>query len=167
MSQIKSKSRVTNHGEVFTNEREVNSMLNLIGKDVQTIDATYLEPSCGDGNFLIKVLEMKTEIVKNKYKYLSKGYNRALIRSVCSCYGVELLKDNVIECRDRLYNFISTMTNNKKTLETINKILKFNIINGNMLTQKDCNNDEISFIEWTVTSSSISSKKIYYHEICR
>ena len=53
--QIKSKQRVADHGEVFTREQEVNAMLDLIEQRPLQDEATYLEPACGDGNFLIAI----------------------------------------------------------------------------------------------------------------
>ena len=54
--QVKSKKRVADHGEVFTNEREVNAMLDLVKNETERIDSRFLEPACGNGNFLAEVL---------------------------------------------------------------------------------------------------------------
>ena len=65
--QIKSKERVTEHGEVFTNEREVNAMLDLVKDETERIESRFLGPACGDGNFLIEILRRKLAVVKRQY----------------------------------------------------------------------------------------------------
>ena len=67
-NQIKSKERVTEHGEVYTSEREVNNMLDLVKQETERLDSRFLEPACGDGNFLIKVLERKMNVLLSRYK---------------------------------------------------------------------------------------------------
>ena len=64
-AQIKSKERVAEHGEVFTNEREVNAMLDMVKQETERIESRFLEPACGDGNFLAEVLNRKLAVVKN------------------------------------------------------------------------------------------------------
>ena len=67
-AQIKSKTRVRDKGEVFTNPREVNAMLDLVKQETERIDSRFLEPACGNGNFLIEILIRKLEVVKFRYK---------------------------------------------------------------------------------------------------
>ena len=59
MSQIKSKERVAERGEVFTAEREVNAMCDLVANECLRPDSRFLEPACGDGNFLAVILKRK------------------------------------------------------------------------------------------------------------
>lgn len=66
--QVKSKERVADRGEVFTAEREVKAMCDLVKDETERIDSRFLEPACGDGNFLAEILRRKLEVVKNKYK---------------------------------------------------------------------------------------------------
>ena len=47
--QVKSKQRVADHGEVFTAEREVKAMCDLVKTETERIDSRFLEPACGDG----------------------------------------------------------------------------------------------------------------------
>ena len=103
--QIKSKKRVSEHGEVFTNEREVNAMLDLVKDETLRIDSRFLEPACGDGNFLIEILKRKIDVVNKKYKKDEKEWEKQSLVAIMSCYGVELLQDNVEVCIDRLYKF--------------------------------------------------------------
>ena len=64
--QIKSKERVAAHGEVFTSEREVNAMLDLVKQETERIDSRFLEPACGDGNFLIEILRRKLAVCEGR-----------------------------------------------------------------------------------------------------
>ena len=73
-NQVKSKARVANHGEVFTAEREVNAMLDLVKQETERIDSRFLEPACGDGNFLAEILRRKLAVVKNKYRRSPSDY---------------------------------------------------------------------------------------------
>ena len=91
--QIKSKERVADHGEVFTNEKEVKAMCDLVKQETERIDSRFLEPACGDGNFLIEILKRKLEIVKKKYKKSHYDYERYSLLALGSVYGVELLED--------------------------------------------------------------------------
>ena len=100
--QIKSKKRVADHGEVFTAEREVNAMLDLVKQETERIDSTFLEPACGDGNFLAEILRRKLAVVKREY-YPRRGscadYELYAVKAVMSIYGVELLQDPVSDLR--------------------------------------------------------------------
>ncbi len=93
--QIKTKKRVKDHGEVFTAEREVKAMCDLIPKEVwSNIDSTFLEPSCGTGNFIVEILRRKFALCMTP----EDG-----IRAIRSVWGIELLMDNAVECRARIF----------------------------------------------------------------
>jgi len=100
--QIKSKHRVANHGEVFTHEREVNGMLDLVKNETERLDSRFLEPACGTGNFLVEVLRRKLVILKQKYSRSQPEYEKYGVVVISSLYGIDLLEDNVEECRERL-----------------------------------------------------------------
>src|SRR5665647_2399067 len=101
--QVKSKQRVADHGEVFTDEREVKEMCDLVKQETERIDSRFLEPACGDGNFLSEILSRKLAIVKSKYKKSPYDYERNSLLAVSSIYGVDILPDNAIACRERLF----------------------------------------------------------------
>ena len=67
-SQLKTKKRVADHGEVFTSEREVNAMLDLVKQETDRIESKFLEPACGTGNFLAEILRRKLAVVQKRYK---------------------------------------------------------------------------------------------------
>jgi type I restriction-modification system DNA methylase subunit len=102
-NQVKSKKRVTDHGEVFTSEREVNAMLDLVKQETERIDSRFLEPACGTGNFLVEILRRKLKILENRYKKSQLEFERYTVIAISSIYGVDILEDNVVECRNRLF----------------------------------------------------------------
>jgi len=95
--QVKCKTRVADHGEVFTHEREVNAMLDLAKQETERIESRFLEPACGSGNFLVEVLRRKLEVVKTRYKKNQLDYERNAVIAISSIYGVDLLEDNIEE----------------------------------------------------------------------
>ena len=154
--QTKSKDRISDFGEVFTNEREVNAMLDLVKQETDRIESRFLEPACGDGNFLAEVLIRKLAIVKGRYGKNPDDYERYSVIAVTSIYGVELLKDNTIECRNRLfelwnaeYTNVTGAYSNDECRNAVNFILHKNILNGDALSLKQVNGDPIVFAEWT------------------
>src|ERR1700674_1799494 len=102
MSLLKSKQRVADHGEVLTPAWMVEAMLNLVKEESERIDSRFLEPACGSGNFLVQVLRRKLAAVELKFggsEFEKRHY--ALLGLMC-IYGIELLDDNILECRDNL-----------------------------------------------------------------
>ena len=161
--QIKSRERVTEHGEVFTNEREVNAMLDMVQSECERIESRFLEPACGDGNFLAEVLRRKLAQVKKRYGKSAADYERNAFVAVSSLYGVDILMDNAEACRKRLFEIFSdeyakVCKNqlNVAFLNAIHTVIDTNILCGNALSmkmvdaeQKDTD-DPIIFSEWTL-----------------
>src|SRR3954452_5611288 len=100
MSLIKSKKRVADHGEVFTPPWMIEAMLDLVKGETERIDSRFLEPACGSGNFLVRILQRKLAIVEMKFGKASdfEKQHYALVALMC-IYGIELLSDNIAECR--------------------------------------------------------------------
>lgn len=172
--QIKSRKRVTEHGEVFTNEREVKAMCDLVNDETERIDSRFLEPACGDGNFLAEILERKLNIVKKKYKKSCLDYEKNSLLAVSSLYGVDILMDNVKACRERLYKIwdkqyksVCKKECNDNVRESIKFILNCNILCGNALTLMmvdDKGNDTnipIIFSEWAFVTGSQLARSEY------
>lgn len=159
-TQVKSKERVKNHAEVFTAEREVNAMLDLVKDESYRIESKFLEPACGDGNFLIKILERKIEVVVKNFKKNTVPYEKAILTSVMSCYGIEFLEDNCNDCRKRLYKYASSFVSNKEVKKCIEYIIKRNIVHGDALTMKQNNGNPLVFSEWSFLMSKV--KRIEY-----
>lgn len=159
---IKNKKRVADHGEVFTSSREVNEMLNLVEQETNRIDSRFLEPACGDGNFLAEILKRKLLIVEDRYKKNQIEFERYALIAVSSIYGIDILADNVFECQERLLLIFSTIYKkiyqeeaSKEYLENIQFVLSKNILWGDALTLKKIdNNQPITFCEWSAINGS-------------
>lgn len=173
---IKSKDRVRDQGEVFTAEREVNAMLGLVQNETERIESRFLEPACGDGNFLAPILERKLAVVGTRYKKSQLEYERNALIAIGSIYGVEYLKDNVKECRRRLYGIFFNHYKSlygKKVKEPICKsakaIIARNILWGDALSLKtpDENAEPLVFSEWSrpFDDSRIKRHDYYFHEL--
>lgn len=169
-SQIKTKQRVVDHGEVFTSEREVNAMLDLVDQETQRIDSRFLEPACGTGNFLIEVLRRKLEVVEGRYRKSQLEYERNAIIAVGSLYGVDLLEDNVVDCRARLfdcfdekYSALFKSECRDECRQSIAYVLRRNIIWGDALTMKrvDGSQDSIVFSDWSPVNGSMIKRRDY------
>jgi hypothetical protein len=167
--QVKTKQRVTDHGEVFTNEREVNAMLDLVKQETERIDSRFLEPACGTGNFMVEVLRRKLEVVKRRYKKSQLEYERYAVIAVGSIYGIDLLLDNVEECRNRLYQLFEQQywklykeQAKEACLLSVQFILSKNIMQGDALTLQKVDSDApILFSEWSAVNGSMIKRKDY------
>lgn len=167
--QVKSKKRVADHGEVFTSEREVNAMLDLVKQETERIDSRFLEPACGTGNFLVEILNRKLKIVKDRYKKSQIEFERNAIIAISSIYGVDILQDNAIECRDRLFeifDIIYTRLYKTDCKEDCRASVKF-LLNRNILwgDALDFTNPEtkepIVFSEWSAINGSMIKRRDY------
>jgi hypothetical protein len=165
--QIKSKQRVKDHGEVFTQEREVNAMLDLVKNETERIESRFLEPACGDGNFLAPILEKKLAIVNRKYGSSQNEFERMSLIAVSSIYGVELLRDNVEVCVERLYEIFNDVykklykdKSKDEFRKSIQFVLKRNILQGDALTLKRVDNKEhIIFSEWSLVNNKMIKRR--------
>ena len=165
--QIKSKERIRNHGEVFTAEREVKAMCDLVKDETNRIDSRFLEPACGDGNFLAEILTRKLAIVRKKYAKSHLDYEKNAVLAASSIYGVDILQDNVLACRERIfgiwdkeYTSVCKRDSNNETREAVKYIFSRNIVCGNALTlmcvDENGNDTEypIVFSEWAFITGS-------------
>ena len=165
--QIKSKERIRNHGEVFTAEREVKAMCDLVKDETDRIDSRFLEPACGDGNFLAEILTRKLAIVRKKYAKSHLDYEKNAVLAASSIYGVDILQDNVLACRERIfgiwdkeYTSVCKRDSNNETRAAVKYIFSRNIVCGNALTLKcvDENGNDtdypIVFSEWAFITGS-------------
>ena len=162
LPQIKSKQRVTDHGEVFTAEREVKAMCDLVAHECLRIDSRFLEPACGDGNFLSEILKRKLSIVKERYRRSEYDWERNALLALGSLYGVDILIDNCVICRNRLYDqwnteykLICKRACSDDVRRAARYILQRNIVCGNALTLRCVDEeqqdivDPIVFSEWS------------------
>tara|TARA_Y100001970_G_scaffold160009_1_gene195773 strand:+ start:7259 stop:7903 length:645 start_codon:yes stop_codon:yes gene_type:complete len=165
-NQVKSKDRVANFGEVNTSEREVNAMLDLVKQETERLDSRFLEPACGDGNFLIQVLNRKLDVLVKKYKKNQYEFERNSIVVIGSIYGVDILEDNAQSAREKLFKrFLEVYKNhfkeylNNNLIKSIKFILDKNIIHGDALTLQQVNTDNpITFCEWAVINKKLKRR---------
>lgn len=170
MNQVKSKKRVADHGEVFTAEREVNAMLDLVKQETERIESRFLEPACGNGNFLVKILERKLDVVDARYAKSQLEWERYAVLAVSSIYGVDILQDNVEECRERLYAIFNDRYSKlfgdgvkRECCDSVEYILSLNILWGDALTLKTPDKEEkpIVFAEWNAVNGSMIKRRDY------
>jgi hypothetical protein len=167
--QVKSKKRVADYGEVFTREREVKAMLDLVKPETQRIESRFLEPACGNGNFLAEVLHRKLQVVDNRYAKNQLEWEFYAVVAVSGIYGVDIMEDNTSECRERLYNIFAdryTGVFKNKIKEACCKSVRFllnrNILWGDALDFTHPHSKEpIIFSEWSPVNSSMLKRRDY------
>jgi hypothetical protein len=151
MSLIKSKKRVADHGEVFTPPWLVDAMLDIVKDETERIDARFLEPACGSGNFVVTILQRKLTAVELKFgKSQFEKQHYALLALMC-IYGIELLADNIAECRANLVEIFSEYLNLGKSddlYRAASSVLSVNLVHGDALTMQTHDGQPVTFAEW-------------------
>ena len=177
-SQVKSKERVAERGEVFTADREVKAMCDLVKDECERIDSRFLEPACGDGNFLAEILTRKLAVVKKKYKSSNYEFELFSVVAVTSIYGIDIMMDNVEACRERMFRIWNKVYTAKCKSEAsdevrsaVRHILSKNIVLGNALSMMcvDENGNDtdkpIIFPEWTFPNGALIKEKDYRFDV--
>jgi len=162
--QVKSRKRVQEHGEVFTNEREVNAMLDMVAAEAARIESRFLEPACGDGNFLVEILRRKLETVTGHHGRGVDDWCHYAWLAVSSVYGVELLADNAEQCRQRLYTFVLNthpFACDQRFRESVRFLLAKNVICGDALTMLDFERKPLTFCEWSFVRGERVKRRDY------
>ena len=171
-SQIKSRKRVTDHGEVFTPDWLVNDMLTLVAHEAERIDSRFLEPACGEGAFLAPILLRKLASVRRQYGSSPADYEFRAVLALMSIYGVELLADNVRACREHLlilwlaeYEQRLKCPPSAECQKTVRFVLERNILNGNALSMNQVDDaaqdtqDPIIFSEWSAVGGALIKRR--------
>lgn len=166
--QIKSKKRVEEHGEVFTADREVDDMLSLVNAETQRIESRFLEPACGNGAFLIKVLMKKLDAVSARYGSFHADYEKFSFLALTTLYGVDIQEDNVIECRERLFaywkdKYRANCKNDcmEAVISAAHYVLERNILCGDALTMLNNDGNPIIFSQWDFTIGNLIKRRDY------
>lgn len=166
MAVVKSRQRVIDHGEVFTPPQLVNDMLDLVSHECERIDSRFLEPACGDGNFLAEVLRRKLLTVDAKHNRNREKWKRDAILAVCSLYGIDLLADNVAACRERLLHVVADayvarfkVPLPEPAARAAAYILSTNIVHGDALTLRTPSDRPIVFAEWSPVNSTMLKRR--------
>lgn len=151
MKYVKSKQRVTDHGEVFTPAWMVEAMLDLVKEETERIDSRFLEPACGSGNFIVKIMQRKLAAVELKYsKSDFERRHYALLALMC-IYGIELLADNIAECRANVLEIFAEylrLGESDDLYRAASYVLSQNLVHGDALTMRTHDDQAITFAEW-------------------
>lgn len=151
MSDVKSRQRVADHGEVFTPAWLVEAMLDLVKDETERIDSRFLEPACGSGNFIVQILRRKLAAVELKYgKSEFERRHYALLGLMC-IYGIELLPDNIAECRANVLEILADYLNldaSDELYRAASYVLSQNLVHGDALKMRTHDGKAITFAEW-------------------
>ncbi len=170
--QVISKKRVADHGEVYTNPREVNAMLDLVKQETDRIESRFLEPACGTGNFLVEILNRKLAVVEQRYAKSQIEYERYAVLAISSIYGVDILADNVFACQARLFEIFNQQyialfkkQATDKCRQAVKFILSRNILHGDALTLKTVGEHPhpIIFSEWSAVNGSLLKRRDFVY----
>lgn len=151
MSLIKSQQRVADHGEVFTPTWMVDAMLDLVKDEAERIDSRFLEPACGSGNFLVRVLQRKLAAVELKYGQSEFERRHFALYALMCIYGIELLADNIAECRANLLEIFAEYLNievSDPLYQAALWVLSWNMVHGDALKMLGSDGEPITFAEW-------------------
>ena len=151
MNDIKSKQRVADHGEVFTPAWMVEAMLDLVKDETERIDSRFLEPACGSGNFLVRILQRKLAAVELKFGKSDFERRHYALLALMSTYGIELLQDNIAECRANMLEILADHLKLEASDDLYRAafyVLSQNLVHGDALTMRTHNGKGITFAEW-------------------
>lgn len=180
--QIKSRDRVAKRGEVFTAEREVKAMCDLVKDETDRIDSRFLEPACGDGNFLAEILERKLQVVTRVYGKKPNDWEKYSVVAISSIYGIDIMADNAASCRNRLFEIWQTQyedvckkkittSQKEETKKAVKYILEHNILRGNALSLKEVDENQndkespIVFSEWSLIGLSLKRRDFIFNDL--
>ena len=165
--QIKSKKRVFDFGEVYTAQKQVKDMVDMVHAIASEIEATVLEPACGNGNFLVEILSRKQEVIAQTSAPW-RIVERDTLKAVASIYGVDILKDNVLECRERLYQQVVGKSVHWTPLfcKLLRDILNRNIMCGDTLSMMTDSGSPLTISEWDFRENgSIVRKDVFFSDM--
>lgn len=151
MNLIKSKQRVADHGEVFTPTWLVDAMLDLVKGETERIDSRFLESACGSGHFLVRILQRKLAAVETKFGKSEFERRHYAVLALMCCYGIELLEDNIAECRSNMREILSDYLGPEESddlYRAASYVLSRNLVHGNALTMRTSDDRAITFAEW-------------------
>lgn len=167
-SQIVSRQRVAEHGEVYTGEREVNAMLDLVRAETERIESRFLEPACGNGNFMVAILRRKLRMATTRYGRDKGEWAERAVQAVSSVYGIDILADNVEASRQRLFALFAEAArqahvSDERVFQSVKYVLSRNILHGDALTLMTVGDSPkpIVFSEWTFIGGGNVKRRDY------
>jgi hypothetical protein len=165
------RQRIIDHGEVFTPSPLVDDMLALVSHECERIDARFLEPACGNGNFLAAVLRRKLATVDKRNARNRDKWERDAVLAICSLYGIDLLADNIAACRDRLLRILGDAHDTRfqsplpdEAAHAAAYILSKNIVQGDALTLRTSSDRPIIFPEWSLVNGSMLKRRDFEYD---
>lgn len=164
---VRSRQRVVDHGEVFTPTWLVEDMLNLVGGESERVDARFLEPACGSGNFLVPVLRRKLATVHMGYAKSDFEKKQYAFLSLMCLYGIELLPDNAAECRSNLLDTFFTYLGDSvgdECFRAAQVVVEANIVEGDALSMTATNGEPIIFAEWGYLGNGKFQRRDFQYE---
>tara|TARA_R110000787_G_scaffold275256_1_gene383752 strand:+ start:92 stop:742 length:651 start_codon:yes stop_codon:yes gene_type:complete len=171
-TSVKSKQRTIDFGEVNTNKKIVGKMLDLVKPELERIDSRFLEPACGDGNFLCEIFTKKLDVVQRLHSKQQHDYEKFSILACSSIYGIELLDDNVLLARARLLDIFTKSYENlypdtkKEIIKSLKFILSKNIVQGDALSFL-CGeklDQPLILSEWSLIEDSFKRREFAYKD---
>lgn len=170
-SVTNSRQRIIDYGEVFTPPGLVNDMLDLVAHECERIDSRFLEPACGNGNFLAEVLRRKLLTVDRQNAKNKSHWERDAVLAVCSLYGIDLQAYNIAVCQVRLLAVVADAYDacHKSTLpdavrRAVAFILAKNIVQGDALTFRTAENQPIVLSEWSPLNGMLLKRRDFSYE---
>jgi len=151
MNLVKSKQRVADHGEVFTPAWMVEAMLDLVKPETERIDSRFLEPACGSGNFIVQILRRKLAAVDLKYSHNDFERRHYALLGLMSIYGIELLADNIAECRANVLGVFTQhlwIPADDELCRAAAHVLAVNLVHGDALSMRTHQGQHMVFAEW-------------------
>lgn len=154
---MKSKHRVQKHGEVFTPRWVVEKMIAIPGikERAEDVFAAFLEPSAGEGAFLLAIEDMKLRFVTDKYS--GDLWNMYALWALSSIYGIEFLEDNLATAQQNMLDLFSKyykavhgakLSKQSNLYKSARTIIRANVVQGDTLTRKNNAGEEIVFSQW-------------------
>ena len=126
-------------------------MLDLVKDETERIDSRFLEPACGSGNFLLQVLKRKLAAVELKFSKSDFEKRHYALFGLMCIYGIELLDDNIAECRDNLLEVFAeylSVDRSDDLYRAAAYVLSQNLVHGDARTMLTSSGTHITFAEW-------------------
>jgi hypothetical protein len=157
---------MADHGEVFTPPWVIEAMLDLVKDETERIDSRFLEPACGSGNFLVQVLRRKLTAVEQRFGKSDFEKRHYSLFGLMCVYGIELLEDNIAECRANLLEVFAEFIDPHASdfYRAATHVLGANLIHGDALTMRSNEGDPIIFPEWGYLGKGLFQRRDFRFE---
>ena len=135
---FKSRERVREQGEVFTQPREINAMLDLMPGAFDSLDTTFLEPAAGNGNFVIQIFRRKTSLISVEvFGGTDRWLEFAVLRALASIYAIDIDHENILQARQRMLDEVQLISVDRDCVRAAKAILNSNVVVGDSLNHPE------------------------------